>query len=175
MERLSDGREPAIAGTGLILRHFRDGDANRILTLMREVFIDEMGWDRAFLADAAHTLVEILAAGTGPRDLFLVCCAEKKIVGVVVLRDAGAGAGFIRWLVVHHSARGIGLGRLLLVRALAFARDSGFNRVRLVTVRDLPRAFDFYQKAGFSEVARKPDILWRTPHDLCFMELEVIP
>ncbi len=164
---------PAISGTDLILRPYQDGDANRVLALMREVFIDEMGWNRAFLVDAARTLVEILAVNTGPGNLFLVCYSRRKIVGVLMLLDVGNGTGFIRWLVVHRDARGIGLGRLLLGRALAFARDTGFSRVRLVTVRDLRRAFDFYLKAGFSEVGTRPDILWRMPHNLCFMELDV--
>ena len=175
VEGLSTDAGPAIPGTDLILRTVRNGDANRILALMREVFIDEMGWDRAFLVDAAHTLVELLAADTAAKNLFLVCCDDRKIIGLVVLRDAGDGAGFIRWLVVHSSVRGIGLGRLLMTRALAFAGDAGFDRVRLVTVRDLPKAMDFYLKAGFREVAHKPDILWRMPHDLCFLEIELTP
>jgi len=172
---VSTNGEPAIPGTDLVIRPYRDGDANRVLTLMREVFIDEMGWDRAFLADAARTLVEILAADMDRGNLFLVCYSAKKVVGVMVLRDIGRGVGFIRWLVVHHRVRGIGLGRLLLERALAFSRDAGFCRVRLVTVQDLPRALDFYRSAGFREVAHRPDILWRMPHDLCFMELEITP
>jgi hypothetical protein len=44
-----------------------------------------------------------------------------------------------------------------------------------VTVDDLPRALNFYLKAGFSEMGRRPDIIWRTYHDLCFMEKEVTP
>jgi GNAT superfamily N-acetyltransferase len=167
--------EPAIPGTDLTLRPYGDGDTNCILSLMREVFIDEMGWDRAFLVDAAHTLKEILTAHMDIRDLFLVCHSRTKVVGVLILIDVGGNTGFIRWLVVHGDARGIGLGRLLLDRALAFARDAGFTRVRLVTVRDLSRAFDFYLKAGFSEVGRRPDILWCMHHNLCFMEMEVTP
>jgi ribosomal protein S18 acetylase RimI-like enzyme len=171
----SMSRTPVISGTDLILRPYRDTDANRVLALMREVFIDEMGWNRAFLADTARALVEIHAVNAGPGNLFLLCYSRRKIVGIVTLFDAGGGTGFIRWLVVHRDARGIGLGRLLLCRALEFARDAGFARVRLVTVRDLARAFDFYLKAGFSEVGTRPDILWQMPHNLCFMELEVAP
>lgn len=170
----ADG-EPAITGTGLILRAVQHGDANRILGLMRRVFIDEMGWNRAFLADAANTLVGLLDADDGPGNLFLVCVSEKEIVGLVVLRDAGDRTAFIRWLVVHRSVRGIGLGRLLLERAISFAGAAGFSRVRLVTVRDLPEAFAFYRRAGFREVARKPDVLWKMPHDLRFMERELTP
>lgn len=170
----SDGGA-AIPGTGLILRAVRYGDANRILALMRQVFIDEMGWDRAFLADAANTLVDLLDADNGPGNLFLVCVSDRKIVGLVALRDAGERVAFIRWLVVHRSVRGIGLGRLLLERALAFAGSAGFGRVRLVTVGDLPGAFAFYRRAGFREVARKPDLLWNMPHDLRFMEREIPP
>lgn len=169
----SNGQTPAIPGTDLVLGPYRHGDANRVLGLMREVFIDELGWNRDFLTDAARALVEIIAADSGRGNLFLVCRRGKRAVGVVVLHDVGGGAGFIRWLVVHREVRSIGLGRLLLDRALAFARDAGFGRVRLVTVGDLSRALTFYRNAGFCEVARKTDVLWAMPHELCFMEREI--
>jgi ribosomal protein S18 acetylase RimI-like enzyme len=165
----------AIPGTDLLVRPVKDGDANRILALMREVFIDEMGWNRDFLVDAARTLVEVLGHVADPGTLLLVCCAGKKIVGVVTLLDTGGGTGFIRWLVVHRDVRGVGLGRLLLGRALAFARDRGFARVRLVTVRDLSRARDFYLKAGFREAGTRADVLWKMPLVLSFMEVEIAP
>ncbi len=175
MSKLPLEEQPAIQGTDLAVRRYRDGDANRVLSLMREVFIDEMKWDRAFLVDAAYTLKEILTDHMNRRDLFLVCLSRTRVVGVMILIDVGGGTAFIRWLVVHRDARGIGLGRLLLERALAFAKDAGFTRVRLVTVRDLSRAFDFYLKAGFSEVGRRPDVVWRMHHNLCFMEMDVAP
>lgn len=162
-----------IPGTDLVLCPVTDGDANRILALMRDVFIDEMGWDRAFLVDAAHTLTKIMGLVGDPDTLLMVCRAGKKIVGVVTLLDAGGATGFIRWLVVRRDSRGIGLGRLLLGRALAFAKDRRLARVRLVTVRDLARARDFYLAAGFREVATRADVLWKMPLVLSFMETEI--
>ena len=173
MEKQTAKEPPAIPGTDFILRPGQDRDANRVLTLMREVFIDEMGWNRAFLADAAHALVETLTHNDDPGTLFLVCYSGKKVVGVLTLLDVGGGTGFIRWLVVHRDARGAGLGRLLLGRALAFAKDAGFTRVRLVTVRDLSRALDFYLKAGFNRVGTRTDTIWRMPLTLCFMEIQI--
>ena len=155
------------------IRRCADGDANRILGLMREVFIVEMGWDRAFIVDAARVLKQMLSNRRPGRDLFLVSESSGMIIGVMFLLDIGAGTGFVRWLVVHKDFRGIGLGRALLDRALEFCRGNSFAKVRLVTVRDLSRAREFYLAAGFREVGRHPDILWRMPHSLCFMETEI--
>jgi GNAT superfamily N-acetyltransferase len=157
----------------VVIRPCKDGDANRILVLMREVFIDELGWDRAFIIDAAYSLKEMLEQNKPGRDFFQVCRAEKKIVGVLFVLDVGGGTAFIRWLVVRKDFRGRGLGRELLDRALDFSGRAGFHRVRLVTVFELSWAREFYLRAGFREVARRSDILWKMEHDLCYMEMDV--
>ena len=157
------------------IRSCEGGDANRILSLMREVFIDEMEWDRAFIVDAARVLAEMLNNHRPGHDLFVVAESANKIIGVVFLIDIGNRTGFIRWLVVHRDFRGIGLGRRLFDRVLGFSREEGFVKLRLVTVWKLSEARRFYLKAGFSEVGRRPDFLWRMRHTLCFMEKEVPP
>ncbi len=175
METTPFRRTISAPGVDAVIRPYKDGDANLILVLMREVFIDELGWDRAFIIDAAYALKEMLEQNKPGRDFFLVCRSGKNIVGVLFVLGVGDGTAFIRWLVVHKDFRGRGLGRELLGRALDFSRRAGFRRARLVTVLDLSRAYTFYLRAGFREVARRLDILWRMEHNLCFMEMEVTP
>jgi GNAT superfamily N-acetyltransferase len=165
---------PSVNGE-VVIRPHEVGDANRVLALMREVFIDEMGWDRAFIVDAARVLAGMLDDHRPGRDLFLVAESGKKIVGVMFLVNIHDRMGFIRWLVVHKDFRRTGLGRDLLNRALAFSREDRFDKLRLVTVGELTTARRFYLKAGFSEVGRRPDLLWRMRHTLCFMEMDVPP
>lgn len=55
----------------------------------------------------------------------------------------------LRKMYVRKDARGQGLGRRLLDRALAFARARGFARVDLETASVLEEAIALYRKAGF--------------------------
>jgi ribosomal protein S18 acetylase RimI-like enzyme len=53
---------------------------------------------------------------------------------------------------MHASARGLGLGRRLLVEAEALARQRGAAAMRLETNRSLTEAIALYRSAGFAEV-----------------------
>jgi GNAT superfamily N-acetyltransferase len=78
--------------------------------------------------------------------------ARGGIVGFVVVRPLG-GAAHVQELDVHPDHGRQGLGRALLGRALAWARDAGFRTATLSTFRDVPWNAPFYARVGFREVA----------------------
>lgn len=47
------------------------------------------------------------------------------------------------------SARGIGLGKLLIEKSLQFAADAGYRHVYLETMPELSKAMSVYEKFGF--------------------------
>ena len=51
-------------------------------------------------------------------------------------------------------ARGLGLGRELISRALHFAKEAGYNQVYLETMPELKKALDTYAKFGFEYFIR---------------------
>lgn len=53
-------------------------------------------------------------------------------------------------LFVHEAARGTGLGRATMVRALERARERGAKRVQLDANESNPRALALYESLGFS-------------------------
>jgi len=61
----------------------------------------------------------------------------------------------LRKMYLLAQARGHGLGKRLLERALAFARGRRFARVELETASVLDRAMALYTSAGFQPLARK--------------------
>jgi GNAT superfamily N-acetyltransferase len=73
------------------------------------------------------------------------------VVGFVVVRPLG-GAAHVQELDVHPDHGRQGLGRVLLDRALAWARETGFATVTLSTFRDVPWNAPFYARVGFREV-----------------------
>ena len=77
----------------------------------------------------------------------------------------------MRWVLVDPSARGIGLGKELVNRALDYSRESGSTKVYLETTDGLPESQTLYEKLGFVEVMNQPEELWDGVRPLIHMEL----
>jgi putative acetyltransferase len=59
-------------------------------------------------------------------------------------------------MYLAREARGRGLGKRLLARALAFARGRGYARIELETASVLRTAIAMYEAAGFRPLERRP-------------------
>jgi amino-acid N-acetyltransferase len=82
-------------------------------------------------------------------DLMLVALEGGRIVGSAGLEIYGT-AGLLRSVATAESARGRGVGQLLVERALGVARERGLRRVYLLT----ETAADFFPRFGFRSVPR---------------------
>jgi putative acetyltransferase len=80
-----------------------------------------------------------------------------RLVGTVAAVAKG-DALYIRSMAVVPSARGQGIGKILLTEVERFARASGFQRMLLSTTPFLDGAIHLYERFGFE---RTPD----GPHD----------
>lgn len=76
-----------------------------------------------------------------------------KVAGVVAMRPLeDAGAAEMKRLYVREDWRGQGLGRELVARIIAHARDRGYTALRLDTVPQLEAAIALYLDLGFKEI-----------------------
>lgn len=74
--------------------------------------------------------------------------------GCVGLRELDATTAEMKRLYVRSSARGTGLGRKLALAVLAEARERGYQRVVLDTVKGtMDAAIALYRSLGFREIA----------------------
>jgi GNAT superfamily N-acetyltransferase len=81
---------------------------------------------------------------------------EGARVGCVVVVAATSTTAQLRALLVQRAARGNGTGGRLVETAVAFARDAGYERMRLWTNSVLTAAIHLYRKAGFVLVKAEP-------------------
>jgi GNAT superfamily N-acetyltransferase len=105
-----------------------------------------------------------------PRGRLLIATLNALPAGCIALRplnDLGPAVCEMKRLYVRPSARGHGIGRLLVERLLAESRSLGYTTMKLDTDTDarFSAAIALYKSLGFTECARynadpDPKTLW---------------
>ncbi|MDX1575973.1 MAG: GNAT family N-acetyltransferase, partial [Kiloniellales bacterium] len=67
----------------------------------------------------------------------------------------------LRWFIVSDDARGTGLGRVLLERAVAHCTDRRYGRIYLTTFAGLDAARHLYESMGFHLVDEQDADQWQ--------------
>lgn len=133
---------------GFAIRPLAAGDVDGVRALVRGVLEefalapDPAGIDR----DLEDPVASYVRRG-GTFDV--VVDGDDELVGCCGIHPTDAATCELRKMYLARAARGHGLGRRLLERALAFARGLGFRRVELETASVLERAIALYERAGF--------------------------
>ncbi len=89
---------------------------------------------------------------TAPAGEFLLAYLRGEVVGCGAVKHHPGAPSEIKRMWVAESARGLGVGRRLLERLEACARDSGASVATLETNRELVEAIALYRSAGYDEV-----------------------
>lgn len=87
--------------------------------------------------------------------IFLVMTDDDRIIGTGALRKFDESICELKrvWLLFEY--HGKGLGYRMIQELLRFAREKGYQSIRLETDRDAQsRAYELYQRLGFYEIPR---------------------
>lgn len=145
------------------VRHtLRPGDLGHLTAIHGILYAEEYGFDHTFEAYVAATLAEFGQGARPERDRLWIAERDGHIVGSIGIVGREAGAAQLRWLLVHPTGRGQGLGRRLVRDALTFCGDAGYDSVYLWTVRTLTAAARLYQTAGFRKTEERAQTQWGT-------------
>lgn len=145
------------AAAPVALRPHGPGDLGWIVSRHGALYAQEYGWDLHFEALVARIAADFIERFDPAREACWIAERAGTPLGCVCLvqaRDEATqapepGTAQLRLLLVEPAARGLGLGRRLVDACHAFARASGYARVRLWTNANLLAARAIYQRCGY--------------------------
>ena len=88
-----------------------------------------------------------------PRGAFVVARLDGRPIGCGAVKTLSPATGSIKRMWVAKSARGIGIGRRILLALEQQAAALGFRVLRLETNRTLAEAQKLYRRSGYRQVA----------------------
>jgi GNAT superfamily N-acetyltransferase len=136
-------------------------DVNAATRINGEVFGPEYGIEPSFAADMAVQLAELRRSGwPGEREGCWIAELDGRPVGCVTLRDLGGGLARLGHLALRPEARGTGAGRRLFDTVVETARAAGYERLELVTFRELETAREIYRRGGFELTSSEHMVRW---------------
>ena len=88
-----------------------------------------------------------------PAGRLYLACVDGAVAGCIALRKLDAERCEMKRLYVRPAFRGSGLGRRLVDRILADAREIGYRSMLLDTLPSLQSAITMYRGLGFREIS----------------------
>ncbi len=146
--------EPSFAS--VTLRGPEPGDLGWIVQHNAAVYAAEFGWDAGYEALVARIVADYAAGADPRREALWIAEVDGERAGCVMcVRDEAPQTARLRLLLVDPGARGLGIGRRLVARCVAFARSAGYRELVLWTNDVLVSARRIYQEAGFELVGEQ--------------------
>jgi ribosomal protein S18 acetylase RimI-like enzyme len=150
----ADLATPAILRTNIL-----PGDIGWIIHRHGVIYARERGFDARFEAYVAEPLGRMVRSQS-PHERIWIAESGEKIVGCIAVVAASPLIAQLRWFFVEPEARGRGIGKQLLQRAVAFARQTGYDSIVLWTEKELVAAAHLYQSAGLTKVEERTSQEW---------------
>jgi GNAT superfamily N-acetyltransferase len=129
------------------------GDHGWVIERNGALYAQEHGWDSSYEALVARIVAGYLDQHDPEREAAWVAELHGERVGAVFCVRKDDETAKLRLLHVEPSARGAGVGTVLVDECVRFARAAGYRAIELWTVSVLAPARRVYQRAGFELVA----------------------
>jgi GNAT superfamily N-acetyltransferase len=146
----------------VLVRRADPQDASDIARVLRQSFLEyqDQYTPEGFAATTPGEQQVRNRMAEGPTWVALL---SKAIVGTASVVEKDDGVLYVRGMAVLPSARGRGVGELLLREIEAFALRNGCTRLLLNTTPFLTGAIRLYERFGFQRTHDGPNDLFGTP------------
>lgn len=146
-----------------IVEGYLPGCIGDIAALHARYYAAEVGFGVFFERKVATELAAFAESLPAPgKGLWLYAEAGRVLGSVVIDGDTETRQAHLRWFIVDGGLQGMGVGRALLSRALAFA-DQWYDETYLWTFRGLDAARHLYESAGFALAEEAAGSQWGEP------------
>jgi len=139
---------------------FRDlepGDAGWLIERHAVLYTRDEGFDATFEALVAEILAAYIRRHDPATERAFIAVEDGRRLGSVFCVQSGEpGVAKLRLFLLIPEARGRGLGQRLLVACLGFAREAGYDRLRVWTHESHEAACALYARNGFELIASCP-------------------
>ncbi|TDV50755.1 bifunctional helix-turn-helix transcriptional regulator/GNAT family N-acetyltransferase [Actinophytocola oryzae] len=134
------------------LRHPEPGDFGWVIERNGALYAAEHGFDSSYEALVAHIVADYLDAHDPECERAWVAELHGERVGAVFCVREDDTTARLRLLHVEPTARGAGVGTVLVDECVQYAQAAGYRAMELWTVSVLTPARRIYQRAGFELV-----------------------
>lgn len=155
--REASRRSPISDGDATIRALGRPGDLGWVVMAHGEVYAAEFGWNIDFEASVARIVGDLGVPQQGSGAGAWIAEVDGQRVGSIFCVPDGQDptTGHLHGLLVTAAGRGRGIGQDLVDLAIAFARSSGYERLRLRTDTSLEAATGLYRRRGFLLIGKE--------------------
>ena len=136
------------------------GDIGYVIYLHGTLYAREYSLDRTFEGGVAERLGEFAKQYDPRKDFWAVAELDGRIIGSIVIHGLADNTALLRFFLLHPDARGRGIGRELMSKAVGFCRERGFQKVALWTISELKAAAHLYREFGFVLTREKTHDIW---------------
>lgn len=145
-----------IADASITLRGIQPGDYGWLISRHGSIYAKEYGWDIRFEGLVARICAQFIAGHDETRERGWMAEMDGRLAGSVHCVRVDDATAKLRMLIVDPSARGRGLGGLLVDECMRFARAAGYRRMTLWTNDILLAARRIYVSRGWIMTSAEP-------------------
>ena len=135
------------------------GDLGEIVKQHGILYSKEYGYDASFEAYVAEPLAQFVKRKS-PRERIWLAKLDGRLLGFICICELSNSQAQLRWFSIKPEARGKGLGKQLMDKALSFCVEQEYQKVVLWTVKGLEVSTAIYLKFGFSITQEIEHKLW---------------
>lgn len=164
MEMIRNRVDRPTSRPDVALRDPRPGDWGWVIERNGALYAAEHGFDSSYEALVAQIVAGHLDKHDPERERAWIAELNGERVGAIFCVRKDETTAKLRLLHVEPSARGAGVGSVLVEECVRFARSAGYREMELWTVSLLAPARRIYQRAGFT--LAEEDTSMRFGHEL---------